>query len=103
MRGMVSSVMWVALAYAAAVAVPGFVLLTLASGYGFAFLGIWEPPATERFRAITVSGGFLSLIVCLVVSTAGMIGGVLWSRLALGPPLLFALLCLALLVRSWLS
>ena len=103
MRGMLSSVMWVALAYVAAVAVPGFVLPTLASGYGYAFLGIWEPPATERFRAITMTGCYASLIVCLFVSIAGMIGGVLWSRLALAPPLLFAAAGVGLLVYSWLS
>ena len=100
-HSLAKSVLWVALGYAAPLMAWALLDLTLASGYGYAFLGVWQPPHDESFRVITISCFYASLLLSLIVAVVGMIWGAWWSRLALISPLLFSLGGVVLLIWSW--
>ena len=81
-------------AYAIVVASALTLRLQFASGFGFAYFGVWHPPSDESFRRVCgiVSLSLLSVGALLVL--LGLIAGHGWVRAAALACPLFALLCL---------
>ena len=80
------------------VAVVLLVTLQLASGFGFAFLGIWTPPNTESFRRSVGAVVLLALVSSTLLGTLPAWYGHGAIRLAGAVPAALAAVALAVLV-----